>query len=571
MRAMTGRPRGARDSGSALVAAMAVAIIGIALTTIVVTQVIIVTNDSARDRVRTAEVHSAEQGLDVTLQLLESTLPCDAPAGSPFEVGGGTTATNVAVSIEYFDIDGDQLTSCAGGTISGAAAQAVVTSTATPVNAAPGIDPVRSIEATVNLEPVAEATSGAAIFSAGSFSTGAGFDLVPADPEDRASVWIDSGNWSCSTSVGIDGDIVVADGRLTLSQSNCFVTGDAWARDGYTSCCTPSVPWHIGGSLTVFDGNVTVDYPTRIGGDVSVGGNITQPSDPWWDTPWERSTIGGSQCADNVNGGCGELPEYTPRGLPEVDYKPDDWDGFSVRQQEHLGERIIDSWNLTAGSWQANSIESNFNESGQPSCQIPGWMSNQPLEMPGTPTIYDLRACDNGDPEACNNGDLRACDNGFDANGGTVTLELYADTAFFAPKFAVSNGLVIKSGDGDPHKVWLIVPEGGTPDNGIAEDSCRSNTPEAGMQYCPGNIQFSSNAINIQEPISSYMYTPRELQFNNSSVTRGQMYGGSINVGQGNGEFQYVGIGVPGVDLNNSESSSAGFTVEIVNKREVRE
>ncbi|PKQ26165.1 MAG: hypothetical protein CVT64_06800 [Actinobacteria bacterium HGW-Actinobacteria-4] len=540
-----------RDDGSALVAAVAVSLIGLALTTVVVSQVISLANDTARDRLRTSEVHAAESGLDLALQELESSLPCSASSYSPMTVGDSNSSSIVNVSIAYFDADDVELTGCAGGVIQGSPVTAHLVSTATPLRSVPGIDPVRSIEAIVNLKPQIVADSGAAIFSAGSFSTGAGFTLEPVDSDVPASVWIDSGNWACNTSVTIDGDIVVANGTLTLSQNNCQIKGHAWARNGYTSCCTPSVPFHIHKSLTVRHGNVTVNNPTRIGGDVSINGIVTG-----WTGHYLNSTIGGTTCSNNIGSPCTSFIDYTPRGLPEVDYKPADWDGFNISTRTAFGEQIVTSWNLTSEpAWMLAETRNNFVATGNPTCTIPAHRKQIPVAMPSVPTVFDLRGCTRG----------------FDANGGLFTMDLYADTAIFAHQFQVSNGLVVRSGDGGAHQLWLIVPEGGTPDNGIAETTCRSNTPNAGYSYCPGNISFSSNAVNVQEPVSVYMYTPRTLYFNNSSNTRGQLYAGAIQVGQGNGVFKYVGIGVPGVDMGTTTSSASGYRVEIVTKREIRE
>ncbi len=75
------------DSGSALVVAIAIAVIGIALSTIVVSQAIVVMQDASRDRLRTVEIHAAEAALDATLKSLESTTPCDGT----MTVGDGVT------------------------------------------------------------------------------------------------------------------------------------------------------------------------------------------------------------------------------------------------------------------------------------------------------------------------------------------------------------------------------------------------------------------------------------------------------------------------------------------------
>ena len=85
----------AKDSGVALVAAISVAIIGAAFSMIVVAQAVTITNDAARDRVRTVEIHAAEAALDSTLRTLETETPCTVN----MNVGYGPDAVTVAVGI----------------------------------------------------------------------------------------------------------------------------------------------------------------------------------------------------------------------------------------------------------------------------------------------------------------------------------------------------------------------------------------------------------------------------------------------------------------------------------------
>ena len=86
------------DDGVAIVAAVGVAVVGVMLATLVVAQVIIVTQDTGRDRIRTTEIHSAEGVLDAAVYDLTRQLSCDWP---DTVVGSGVTATNVGTTVEY--------------------------------------------------------------------------------------------------------------------------------------------------------------------------------------------------------------------------------------------------------------------------------------------------------------------------------------------------------------------------------------------------------------------------------------------------------------------------------------
>lgn len=547
------RARRADDSGSALVAAVAVAVIGIALTTLVVTQAIVVTNSTARDRTRTVEVHAAESALDATLSVLATSSPCPGPSFSPMTVGDGTDAANVSVAIRYYK--GGTLLTCTAGVLSGTPDQAVVTATATPTMDMPGLDPTRVVEASVKLVPQSEAIPGAAVFSGAGISAGAGFRIIPENASIPAGVWIDSGNFTCNTSLTVDGALYVPGGSVSMQNSTCQVTGSVWAKSGYSSCCTPSSTWQVGGDLTVRQGNLTFSNPDKIRGNISVGGNITLNGH------WTASTKGGTVCSNNTTA-CTSFVEYAPVGLPEIDLDLADWqptaDGknFQRLYKADFATAVLQSWGLDNISptdygniWKVNDVKNN-------PCRVPGYISTTPIQLPSktstTPTIYDMRDCK------------------FEPNG-QVTLALRSDIAIFANGFYSSNGLYLTSADGQPHRVWFIVPEGGTANNGTAEKTCRATSVNGtAISYCPGNIQFDSNAIQVDPLLDIFMYTPASLNFPNTATTHGQLYGGTVTVGQGGGTFYYSAIGVPGVDLGIPTSTAAGFKVEIVNKREVK-
>ena len=145
------------DSGVALVMAMGVALLGIMVAGIVITMTIIAANDSGRDRVRTAEVHTAEAAVDTTMAILETTTPCPGPAFSGITYGSGPEASTVAVTIEYTKENALGATvdlTCIGGLLSDVPSKAVITATSTAVKTQQGLQPVRTLQAQVNLTPV---------------------------------------------------------------------------------------------------------------------------------------------------------------------------------------------------------------------------------------------------------------------------------------------------------------------------------------------------------------------------------------------------------------------------------
>lgn len=545
------RDRRTSDDGVALVAAVAVAIIGVAITVIVLTQAIVVTNDTARDRIRTLEVHSAESALDTMMSELATTSPCPGPDWSPMTVGEGPTETLVEVTIEYWGGNPKVKLDCTAGVLSGTPNYAVITTVSTPANPGPGIAPQRTFQAKVDLIPQSESIPGAALFAATGISTGGGFRLLPADPSAPAGVWIDTGNFVCNTNVQITGDLYVVDGSVTM-QNGCTASGDVWAKTGYSNCCTvPNNVWQVGGDLTIRNGNLTLSNRTRIGGDIKVNGTV--PIQAWAGNPWSTSTIGGSACATNLPNQCTGFTEFAPVGLPQIHLDLADWqptpDGMNFERQykARFGDAILRSWGyhtLPNTDWRVQQIKGN-------PCYIPGYMNSAPVKLPfpgsTTPTLFDMRDCS------------------FQPNN-PVTIELYADVAIFANSFYGSNGLVVKSGDGQPHRMWMIVPWGGGTEG-------RTETPitvnGSSVDYDPGNIQFDTG-LTVNKPISLFVYTPELLNFPNKSDTYGQLYGRAVTVGEGSGKFFYTHVGVPGVNLAIPTSTAVGFEVAIVSKQELQ-
>src|SRR5665647_3662973 len=100
------RPTRGDDRGSALVAALAVAIIGFALASVVVAQATSVSNDSGRDRARTVQVHGAEGAVDAMYAALETGTPCAWPTTGTSLISTAPDQTGVSVAVNYADATG---------------------------------------------------------------------------------------------------------------------------------------------------------------------------------------------------------------------------------------------------------------------------------------------------------------------------------------------------------------------------------------------------------------------------------------------------------------------------------
>jgi hypothetical protein len=508
--------------------------IGIAFSVVAVTVAIQATQDSGRDRTRTTEIHAAESALDVAIMSLEDGFPCTI---ADTVIGGGASAIDVHTIVEYFNSSKTPLTTCVSGQILGTPTTAVVTTVATPHNPGIGIAPSRTIKANVNIKPVEVESTGSAIFSSGAFSTGAGFTVGSVNPGDQARVWIDSGNWTCNTNVTINGDLVVANGSVSFQNASCTVTGDVWARTQFKSCCTPSATYSVGGNLTVFlpassAFGLELSNKNRFGGNVSIGGVKGIKTG----TQWTNTTVAGSVCSANVGGACSALTDNPPMGFPVINYTPADFTGFTLQPASEFAQATLAAWGFTPSSWQYSTILA------QP-CSPPGYMSTTPIRLPKTGNANTIYNC---------TGTSSTADWGSGSGGGVVTLKLYADIVIYARSFSAPNGLTITSGDGQPHNIFMIVPSAVSGLSG----------------YTSGNIGFTSGGIQVVEPVAIFLYTPKTLNFPNTSTTRGQMYAGAVTVGAGSGVFKFYPMPLPNGYLSVATTVNSGFTVEVVSKHE---
>lgn len=512
------------DAGAALVAAIAVSFIGFVLATLALTRAIQVARNSGKDTVRTAEVHSAEAALDSALFELESGNPCPGPSFSPVVIGTGSQAVNVDITISYSDADGNAMTDCGvDGFIVGTPTLATVSAVATSVAAEFGVESKRTFEAQAVLIPRVTVNVGAAIFSGAAVTGGTKFTLSPSSTGPKGDIWIDSGDFTCTAGVAIDGNLYVVDGSITFGDKDCKVTGNAWAQYGFSSQAIPSGTAIVGDDITVRQGNMTVQKSgTIVGGDVKLSGTLVQQG---------SGSLTSASLTENVS----DIPNLAPVGLPEIDYYVSEWTstGFTSKDKTAWGVDV-GAAALANGTTVAkvNAFKTN------PCSLTKQNLGTAVLKLSATKSVYDLRTCNL-------------------TTGTSISLALRADTALFVQSFD-SASLTVTSADAAPHTLYIIVPDGGTQNNDIAEGTCRGS-------YCPGNINFA-NGTAFTPPAQVFLYTPKKITFYNNMSTYGQIYGGTVDV-HPNATFVYTPATIPGVNLTFTPEVT-GSSVEVVYKHE---
>ena len=492
------------DRGVALVAAMGVALIGMMVASLVIAQTIIASNDSGRDRLRTAEIHTAEGAIDATMAQLETTSPCTI---SPRDIGGGAQETNVSVEIVYFNDASATPITCTGGKLDAIPTKATVRATSVGTRDSVGLNPERTLEASLALVPRTEQSEDAAIFSGADVSVGAGFTLSPKILDQGADVWVDDGDWDCSGGAKLDGSLIVPQGSVRFPNSQCHVGGDVWAQNGFRNNSTASSTYSVDGNLTVRSGNLTTDNPLYVGKDILVGGSKVG---------YHPANAEGSA---TYGVGAAAIPNIAPVGLPIINYVASDWAGFQKLNKVDMSNLINAQYPMQ--SWERSEIDK---------CNYAGWIGSieGPVKLPATDTVFDMRSCPSG----------------FRTQSG-FAFELFADTAIFANSFTTSGNLAFSSGDGNPHKLWVIIP------------------------HATGSGFISnSTAMTVNPPIESFWYAPGRVVINNSSSFIGQVYGGDVTI-HTPATFTFTNVGVPGVTLGSSATTSSGSIVELLYKREV--
>jgi hypothetical protein len=518
------RARAGSEAGSALVAAVAVVAVCVGLGSVVVTQAIVVSRDSGKDRTRTIEVHGAEGAVDAMYAALETTTPCTWPASGYSVVNTAKDQVGVSVKIAYYDSTNKALT-CTNGVVSGGTpAQAVITSTAKDTAAAAGASQ-RKVQAKVLLSPLQVQGSGAAIFASSSLDpNNSTINVGSTTGGPAADVWIDSGDFQCANAWKITGNVIVAGGKTRLANSQCAVTGNLWSKG---TLQIDNAGTTIGGHAMVANGDALFNNAPTIGGDLLVSGALTGANK----TP---------NVAGTIETGSKRIPVYLPVGLPEVNYTPADWSGFAFTTfPAWTKQQSIDN-----GAPTYSDVRTGVN--GCTNLSGDNYSLNGRLLSPTTPTV--LNAMSTASP---------GCPSGVQF-GPNVEIRLRSDLAIFVDSIAATNGVKVTSYDGAVHKLWIINPD--PVKDGVTK--CAASNPTTTTINLIGSTM-------INAPVNVFLYSPCKVILNNNGSLYGQVYGSTVSF-PSDPQLKYVPMGIPGVTFPSlAPVTASGMRVDIVYKREI--
>ena len=496
------------ESGSALLAAVAVTLVAAMLSLTAVASVVVSSRASGVDRQRTQAVAAAEAGLDIALQQItataikgqEGSMPCTkaaAPlaaipiASSPAPISVQNRISYVTPSGAACPVNGEQPTS------------ATVISTATPtqVLAGPTSAGVRTMTTTVVLSPGAgtsRPTWGSAAFSDEDLDVTNDFSTIGGGTYTNGTYKCDSevsiggsvvaqGNAEMTNECTINGDLAVKGKFLCNSQSRVTgnVTASSTSESSLTNTCTieknlwtggpikTTTRPEIKGTATSSTGGFSAQTGVKVHGATRLGGTVNM--------------IDGKPASGVFLGGVTQnSPQAVPppppgQTMPAMTYQPSDWAGYQ-----------FSSWS----DWVKKNANDNSAESWSDARTKPcDQLSSASYSLKGPlRTSVDLVV------------DARACS---EVKLNTVILELSGDLVLFVKDFTSTGGLTVTSKDGNQHTLSIIVPATN------ATDPCSA----------PGkNIRFNSGGTVLSDKTPLLLYTTGEVELTNTVDFFGAIY-----------------------------------------------
>lgn len=424
------------------------------------------------------------------------------------------------------------------------------------------------------------------------------FSATPATPA-RSDIRVLAGDYNCSSEGEIVGDLIVAAGNVTLTNT-CTVRGNVFASGTVTMSSSAKVYGDVtasGGGATMsnstnlvtgtirangfvkiqglVDGNVettgaaTISSGGRVtsnivaGGQVSfdgdgkTSGNVTSSSTAVVKIPpgsASNRTVGGSV---KVGGGLetwGEawnVPSASSsqevRQIYHLTTKTGTVGGTIQLHQSGISPpsapevRTVPPWVDFSYKWTDFQTAGFLDEIVWPhakGCEVGSWTIDQPAQ-PLHAFYQQVRTLTR--PTVI---DARGCSTiNF---SGTTNLVLKTDVVFIL-KGMSADTFNVTSGDGADHKIQFLTPDG---------------APATSGPQCPsGSGDFRVNSKGTFDThITSMLYTPCTVKLNGGTKWRGQIYAKSITVSAGDGII-YTPMSIPGISLAAGGGTPATITV----------
>lgn len=568
------------DRGSALVAVMGVLVVTLIVTVVISASVISALGFTTATRADVQSQAAAEAGIAVAqASLMAGTCAADADSIEDVDGDGFLEAVFRGTDPQYTTVvkswaGASPLNGCPGST----ATRVVVSGlgeAATPGLISRGDSVMVVAEFTGPGTPVSTEPSGPAVYSGG----GSAFNAmtitsasgVPAD------IRILSGDFGCTTTSYIEGTVIVANGNVHITNT-CTIKGDLRVSGSINITSGVTIEGDVvaaGGGVTLSNSTISVSGSIYANGKATIHGQVEGSVE----ATGAAETNGGSRIKGDLKAG-GQIEvrgqvdgNVTTPSTSAFKFNPNS--GYIVGNATFGGN--IDTWgevwnepsaDATVNEKRAYSLKKNGKIGGtisyldtspeapvaQPAPVVPPWVDFQyisedwegftPITWPSsedcqvgswnraehpvfqqilnatTPIVVDTRACST------------IIINGNNAND----LIVKTDVAFIGKGFTLGNGADVRSGNGEDHYVWFLVPDGKP---NVAGPHCTNGA---------GNVSTNGEVV-VHEEITALVYTPCTIALNNGTAWRGQLYSGKITVSSSD-SLKYAPIGIPGWDLD---------------------
>src|SRR5579875_1316573 len=524
------RRRGAPDSGAAMILVLAMILMVAAATTLAVGAVIVNTQGASLDRMRVQSVDAAEAGIDVAYATLQASSGTTVPCQLSQTLGSRGSYTVTLTYYASYPPASNQVIPCSPNSGLTQIPQSVLirstgTSPAGYNGSASG--GTRTMEALLRLSTAPMAAFGfdKAIFSNSNMQM-TNQVTVTSTSSLTANVYT-NGNFQCNSNPNVAGS-VYTQGTAYLTNS-CVVQGDVWAASTVTADSTPT----IGGQVRSSTSGAKLQSTVKINGDIILAGTLTIT---------DGKSLPIANWKGSVSTGVTGMPLPPKLTLPVVT-----WPVNLSNWNNGLGETFtMVDWQTWVATHAPNapSWSQVFPKNGGTTyaCTITSdsYSLNGPLALPSTPTIL------NAYTDGCSS-------TGIGTTGNSTTIKIYADTAIFASSFTLSK-VTIQSGDGKPHKLWIIVPW---------VNNTNGSCTNSGVDQ---NQSINTNTyLTIDPLLTTLMYTPGGYSGNNTVTMTGQLYACTLNIARNTLNLTYVPLGVPGAKLSVAQT----YHVDVVYIREV--
>lgn len=533
-----------RDEGVTLVAAMSAALIGLSLTVLMTTMVIVTSQDTGLDRKRAVAVGAAEAGVDAAYAAIRSSgaaPPCTWTTSGTIKASDSTAMT---IKINYFDAGGAPLNSHCVLDGSGVPrlpasvrpAVAQIVSTADTANGDPkvGLKGKRTMEAQVNLTPQFADSMDDAIFANATLqfannSRVYGNTGTDANIYSNNAIFCQNGN----SSTQFDGSFY-SQGSVSLA-NRCTIMGDLWAV----------------GNIALNNNQVAVaGYVRSSGGTISgvpeqngtMVAKLVQARAPGagqslgqminWDTCWTSS----NRTTLRNPARCQWVSSVAP---PPVHPFP-----------------VIRGDAAALAAWQADgyTIVRSTDASMDPTCskgqaaKLAGWNWNGGINWMSN-WILNQAPLLGGKTLVVSHCEIRF------QNMGNRKVELNNDLAVFARAgFTTAGATTFRSTSATQRVMHIVVPYDAT----------------GSPMNCASPTIALDNQTSIEPSVNTLLYTPCNSYVANNSTFTGQIYaGGSMNV---NNQFvmQFRKVPMPTGSVVAVSTTVKEYSVDVVYKRENR-